>query len=189
MSPPALHRRTIPGARVVNDAILAGYARWKDHPSTRRSHWFGGRHENVYVPPGRIPVLEALLDEVRRHAGGILEQDPRALRALCWFNEMAPGQRTGLHTHDEEDELLSAVYYLRVPERSGDLLLHGAGGVVTVRPEEGLLLLFDPTLAHEVKENRSGATRLSLGINIGRRPTARAAPAGRSARVSPRQPG
>ena len=48
------------------------------------------------------------------------------------IHAMDAGQRTTLHHHDENDELLSAVYYIRVPENSGNLILHDAGKKISI---------------------------------------------------------
>jgi len=84
-----------------------------------------------------------------------------------WFNAMGPGHRTAPHHHDENDELLSAVYYIRVPENSGDLILHTAGKSISIHPQEGKLVLFAPALLHEVTTNLSAELRLSVAVNIG----------------------
>lgn len=47
----------------------------------------------------------------------------RLLGCGFWLNAQGPGQSTSEHTHEELDELLSGVYYLSAPERSGDLIL------------------------------------------------------------------
>ena len=96
-----------------------------------------------------------------------------SLRAGCWFTTIAPGDVTLPHCHDEEDELLSAAYYVDVPARSGDLLIQDGQRHVTVTPRAGMFVFFLPGVMHEVTENRSGQMRLSLGINFGSRPGTR----------------
>lgn len=93
--------------------------------------------------------------------------DSERLQAGCWLNAMPPGSVTLLHSHDDDDELLSGVYYIQVPDRAGRLVLHHAGGRVTVEPEAGKFVFFDPAIPHEVTRNESAQTRLSLGFNFG----------------------
>ncbi|MBI5042085.1 MAG: hypothetical protein HZB57_13065, partial [Gammaproteobacteria bacterium] len=46
-------------------------------------------------------------------------------------------------------------------------ILYPPNGPVRITPQEGRLVLFLPDLPHEVAENRSAETRLSIGMNIG----------------------
>lgn len=153
----------------INAAIRQGFETQKNGPSSRRTHFFAGRYENIYVERDCIPALGALLDMARASAGQILDLPPEDLTEGFWFNEMHPGDVTLPHSHDDLDELLSATYYLKVPEDSGELVILDGLARTRFKPAEGLLLLFDPELVHEVTENRSGDTRLSLGINFGLR--------------------
>ena len=89
------------------------------------------------------------------------------LRCGYWFNQMGPGHQTSLHTHDEDDELLSAVYYVTAPNNSGDLVMEASPVSIRVRPSPGLMVLFPPTLAHAVETNQSGQDRLSVAFNFG----------------------
>lgn len=150
----------------LNQALLQGYQAHKDDPDLRRSHQFEGRYENVYIPEDRIPavrqVLEAAIAGTR-----VLLGTHEPLRAGLWFNAMEPGHRTLMHRHDDDDELMSAVYYVQVPEHSGDLILEQNRRRLQVHPEAGKMVFFPPNLPHEVTLNESQGMRLSLGINIG----------------------
>ena len=90
-----------------------------------------------------------------------------SLKAGFWFNAMEAGQLTAPHHHDENDELLSAVYYIRVPENSGDLILHDEDRKIRVQPQPGKLVMFTPDVLHEVTINHSPELRLSVGMNVG----------------------
>ncbi len=59
------------------------------------------------------------------------------------------------------------MYYIRVPENSGDLILHDADNRICIHPQEGKLVLFSPTVPHEVTTNLSAELRLSVAMNIG----------------------
>ncbi len=133
----------------------------------RQSHHFGGRFENIYIDATDIPEITALLDLVKQQAGQLLGVGPDSLKAGFWFNAMEAGHRTAPHHHDENDELLSAVYYIRAPGNSGDLVLHDEDGRTIVRPQAGKLVLFAPDVVHEVTVNNSNAMRLSVAFNVG----------------------
>ena len=89
------------------------------------------------------------------------------LKAKQALNAMESGHRTMPHHHDENDELLSAVYYIRVPENSGDLILHDDGKKVCIQPQEGKLVMFAPRVLHEVTVNLGKEMRLSVAMNVG----------------------
>ena len=152
-------------AEALNGALSGAFAREQHADGVRRSHKFGGRFENIYIPRHRLPELSPISDFALRAAADILGTS--RLRHGFWFNEMHPGHRTMLHSHEENDELLSAVYYLASPPRSGRLILHDDPARILVTPQPGLLVLFPPGLPHEVEENRSPAVRLSLAFNFG----------------------
>ena len=93
--------------------------------------------------------------------------DTNDLKIGYWFNLMQPGHITTLHRHDDFDELISGVIYLRVPENSGDLILEAGKKSVTLTPETGNYIFFDPATPHRVTQNLSEHYRLSIGMNIG----------------------
>ena len=97
--------------------------------------------------------------------GDALEEE--LLGIAFWFNEMRPGDITTLHTHNDDDELLSGVYYLDVPQDSGDIVFHTGDGKQTLTPARGDLFLFPPDLPHEVERNHSSGTRVSIAFNVG----------------------
>lgn len=155
----------LPHADRVNPALISAFEREKQALDVRRTHHFGGRFENIYIPGQRLPELVPLREFAVKAATRVLQLSP--LRYGFWFNETAPGHGTSLHTHEEDEELLSAVYYLTCPEDSGRLVLHHDGGRITVTPRPGLLVLFPPDLPHEVEKNIGQGTRLSVAFNFG----------------------
>ena len=157
-------------AAQVNSEILDGFFRQKDNKDVLKTHLFGGRYENIYLDEKHIPQLEELMDEAVLHAEQIL--NIRGLRAGYWFNDMPPGASTTLHTHDDDDELLSAVYYVYVPEDSGNLIIYddsisGDSKKIEIRSRTGDFIFFRPDVRHEVSKNNSSEHRLSIGINFG----------------------
>ncbi len=133
----------------------------------RQTHHFAGRFENIYLQASDIPDISTLLDVMKQQAAQLLGIPTATLKVGFWFNAMDAGQRTSLHHHDENDELLSAVYYIRVPENSGDLILHDAGNTVRIQPQEGKLVMFAPDVLHEVTPHLGSGLRLSVAMNVG----------------------
>ncbi len=165
--PPGTHTAYSRNAAALNKALLKGFTEHKHDADVRRTHLFNGRYENIYLTSRQIPQIQNLLEEAREYAREILGVDD--LQAGCWFNHMPPGATTTLHSHDDDDELLSAVYYVSVPENSGCLVIHRHSMQHTIMPEEGKFVFFAPDVVHEVSENKSDRERLSIGINFGRR--------------------
>ena len=133
----------------------------------RQTHHFAGRFENIYIEEADIPDIAVVLNLVKQQAGQLAGVAADTVRAGFWFNAMEAGQRTTMHHHDENDELLSAVYYIRVPENSGDLILYDDDRKVCIQPQEGKLVMFAPDVLHEVTANLGSGLRLSVGMNIG----------------------
>jgi hypothetical protein len=151
----------------INDAIWEAYRKLRDDPDLERTHYFGGRYENIYIPEQRLPELRPVLEVAKQGAGQYLRQTGISLSAGFWFNEMGPGHLTLPHSHQEDDELVSAVYYVRVPEDSGELILRQGVASTRIAPAECMLVFFAPDVMHEVTENCSRETRLSIGMNFG----------------------
>lgn len=159
---------SLPGNRQrINQQLWEQYSVACNRPDIKRTHYFSGRYENIYIDTEHIPALEAVLEAARRQAGRLLSRPATDLSIGFWFNEMRAGHITLPHRHDEDNELLSAVYYIRVPECSGDLVLTAGRERKTITPREGMLVYFAPDVLHEVTENRSASTRLSIGMNFG----------------------
>jgi len=165
--PPDTHIAFSDKADSYNTALLAGFLNHRHDANIKRTHLFNDRYENIYLTPGHIPELKDLLDEACAHARGFLGVDN--LQAGSWFNYMPPGAVTTIHSHDDDDELLSAVYYVSVPVNSGNLIIHKNDGQHIITPQQGMFVFFAPDVVHEVSENLSAHDRLSIGINFGRR--------------------
>jgi hypothetical protein len=153
---------------VTNSEILNIYNKLEEKDWLRRSHHFGGRYENLYLAREKIPALSVVLAQAERYAQQILNTQ-QSLRSGFWFNEMAPHQSTSEHDHDEDDELLSGVYYVEVPENSGDLVIldKQIPARTIVKPKAGMFVFFAPNVLHEVTENLSNQRRISIGMNFG----------------------
>ena len=147
----------------LNTRLYDGFLQRRDDSDVRKTHLFNGRYENIYLTEQHVPALAELSTRVRELAAGILQHHHFHLG--CWFNYMPPQAVTTRHNHDDGFELLSAVYYVRVPENSGELVLHG-DVEQRIKPEEGRLVFFPPALDHEVTRNNSEQGRLSIAFNI-----------------------
>lgn len=132
----------------------------------KRTHLFNGRYENIYLNKQHIPVLSVFESKGCEYAYQILGTDN--VKMGYWFNYMPPGSVTTAHNHDDDKELLSAVYYISTPENSGDIIIQTQDDNIRISPEEGRFIFFKPDMVHEVTENKSSEARLSIGINFGK---------------------
>ncbi len=163
---PQIHLVQIPDSHNLNRQLLNRFKVLQGQQETQRSHFFQGRFENIYIERQHIPEILSLITTVENIAKIILKSNA-PLRCGYWFNWMQPGHSTSLHTHEENDELLSAVYYVTAPDQSGDLLIGNDPYTLRYRPVPGMLALFSPQLPHAVAVNASDQERLSIAFNIG----------------------
>ncbi len=156
------------GHSALNQEIMQGFDQLQDSPD-KQSHYFHGRYENIYIEKQRLPALVPVLASIRLTALKILpELQNKQLASGFWFNLMYPGDQTTSHCHDDDSELLSWVYYIQVPQNSGNLILEPANSQkVTISPKAGDCIFFGPALLHEVSTNLSQQTRLSIAGNFG----------------------
>ena len=136
------------------------------------SHWIQGRWENTYCPITLLPTVKKLFEQVIqwtsqkfKHSLIIPHSVPGMENNGFWFNQMPPESKTGLHDH-KSASFLSGVYYLKVPENSGNIIFEEGENIREIQSIEGNLLLFSPSLMHRVTENRSASERVSLAFNL-----------------------
>jgi uncharacterized protein (TIGR02466 family) len=101
----------------------------------------------------------------------------------CWA--MVNGKYASNALHDHPNSILSGVYYLKTPEKSGVLSFTDPRSAsrmlnppiteynlwtlpkISYKPEVGMMLLFPSWLMHGVETNMSEETRISVSFNIG----------------------
>jgi hypothetical protein len=161
------HVLASPQCLPAHAAIIAKLFELKDGEQARKSHYFSGRYENIYLDRTLVPGLGAILNIALTEAAQLLSCGPDTLQLGFWFNLMQQGDVTLPHSHDDDDELLSATYYLQIPPASGSLLLQLPAGERHIDPVEGNFVFFHPRIEHEVTRHQHTTPRISLGINIG----------------------
>jgi hypothetical protein len=156
-----------PDAKALNGPLAAAFEQLGEADFSRRSHFIEGRFENLYLGRDRLPGLDSLLAFAADAGAERLGPDCPPLRCGFWLNAMPPGSSTSRHSHAENDELLSGVYYVTAPADSGDLCFQDGPFGIRVTPAPGLLLLFPPELVHWVEPHRGDGLRLSVAFNLG----------------------
>lgn len=160
------HVVACPHCLPYHPAIIQRLFELKDSGQARKSHYFAGRYENIYLEPQDLPGIDVILASAINEAAQLLACEPAGLRLRFWFNLMQQDDVTLPHTHDVDDEVLSATYYLQIPPRAGKLRLRLAGGVREIEPVEGNYVFFDPRVEHEVTTHPHASARISLGLNL-----------------------
>ena len=124
--------------------------------NTTFSHKINGRWENQYISIQYFPQLKKLFRSACSKGKAILEKSlmiPYKELGLpmdeFWFNIAAPGESTGWHDHKERSEL-SGVYYLHVPDNSGDIHfrknIDDKNFEWKMKSQTGKLILFDSSI-------------------------------------------
>jgi hypothetical protein len=162
-----IHFGFMPDASEINEQIIQAYGQLRTDDLIKRSHYFGGRYENLYLERERIPAIASVLKQAELYASTILQRLQQPLRSGFWINDMGPTEVTSEHDHDDYDEMLSGVYYVQVPENSGELVIIDHHSRTLVTPQAGMFVFFAPDVLHAVNENRSAERRISIGMNFG----------------------
>ncbi len=157
----------MPDAAAINRQIMEAYLQLHEQDFLKRSHFFGGRHENLYLEREQIPAIDAVLKQAEYYAASTLHQPAESLRSGFWINDMGPNEVTTEHNHDDNDELLSGVYYVQVPPNSGELVIVDKHSRTLVTPQAGMFVFFAPDVLHSVSINCSDERRISMGMNFG----------------------
>lgn len=165
-----IHIGFMPDATEINRQIMDGYLQIREQDLLRRSHFFGGRYENLYLQRELIPAIELVLEQAENYASNLLEKPAQQLRSGFWINDMGPNEVTTEHDHDDYDEMLSGVYYVQVPQDSGELVIVDQHSRTLLTPQAGMFVFFAPSVLHSVSINRSGERRISIGMNFGPQP-------------------
>lgn len=142
--------------------------------------------EDIFITLDLVPSARAIVDaftyncnQIAREAGWELEENEIRVTDV-WAHMTPPGRSTQLHHHMPDH--LSCAYYVRTPEGCGNLRLLDDRKHRTIEPRaatpapanrqwaeirarEGLMVIFPSWVSHQVGENRSGETRVSLSMN------------------------
>ena len=140
------------------------------------SHKIKGRWENQYIDIELVPDIKNIFQKACQLSKKILKKPvivPNKSLGLnkdeFWFNSSKPGESTGWHDH-KENASLSAVFYLNVPQKSGDIQFRlkdkKEWKYHKIESKNNDLILFDSILEHSVSENKSQNNRISLAFNI-----------------------
>ena len=160
--------------RGIHDQIIRSFM--LNENKTTYSHKIKGRWENRYLETHYVPEVRVIFQTAESLAKDWTGQSvvvPHMGLGLpmdeFWFNLTKPGESTAWHDH-KENAVISGVYYLQIPKDSGDIRFRKKEKEEWVEWEEksgtGKMILFDSSLEHRVKENKSLKNRVSLAFNL-----------------------
>lgn len=149
-------------------------------PLCERKSSRGGYHSPVYSETSQSDseVLQELICGITWYVSEFLENTYNRKYDLeypeWWVMINNKGDFNVPHTHIKAD--LAAVFYVKTPERSGNLVLNRVDGSqystlplqgkMEVVPEEGRLYLFPAHLQHWVEPSESEEERISVVLNF-----------------------
>lgn len=110
-------------------------------------------------------------------------KDLSSFNIYDWVNINKKGDSNSRHLHYTSNLYLSGVYYVKVPENSGNIRFYDPRGPIVrdaqdtvhfygeymyqyIVPQEGMIIFFPTWLEHDVEENQSDEDRVSIAFNI-----------------------
>ena len=109
-----------------------------------------------------------------------LKYENKFVMNTSWYTHSKPGQSAPFHNHS--NCMFSGVFYVKVPENSGDIEFDSHSGntfqprssepnifnsrSIKIKPSKGKLLFFDSNIYHEIKRNESDEIRVSIAFNL-----------------------
>ena len=120
-------------------------------------------------------------DEVANLVPTLKENDFKS-KIYAWVNVNGKGHSNNKHSHFRSDCLLSGVYYVKVPEDSGNIRFYDPRGELIhktldwqyyhnyqyhyIKPKEGQMIFFPCWLEHDVEPSKSNDERISIAFNV-----------------------
>tara|TARA_Y200000002_G_scaffold97246_1_gene78662 strand:- start:42 stop:518 length:477 start_codon:yes stop_codon:yes gene_type:complete len=91
-----------------------------------------------------------------------IEKHAKMKSTEMWSINYTDGQGCKFHHHDVNNIKMSAIYYLKVGDESGNLIFPDEG--ITIEPKENLFVMFDAKLIHGVEPSLDG--RICVVMNF-----------------------
>ena len=137
------------------------------------------RNEDIRLDffPEVKKLMNAMMDKFHEHYGErIRPVSSKDINEVVWAVVHEHNESTNWHdhaTHDNYDSgaKISGVYYVDVPENSGDIVFKVncnpfISKMYTEKAETGKFILFDSTLLHCVTKNLSKEQRIIISMNF-----------------------
>ena len=186
--PTLLHRGSLPIAGKINPPLIEHCYKlkkeWeeKGEPSLNRSVKKGWQSRpDIQELPELKDFIKCLQDAVGFvfKIMGVPEEQHISMLDTVWYNICPKGGYNEIHVHP--GAFLSGVYYLKKPEKSGDINFHdprkgsmcsrepqhiARGSLQRVDTKAGDIIIFPGWLEHSVEPNFDEEDRISISFNI-----------------------
>ena len=157
-----------------NAVILNSFNKFSKHVSF--SHKINNRWENQYLDFAYVREVNYVFRQACHLSRDLIKNclivPNKGLgfdRDEFWFNIAKPRESTGWHDH-KKGSILSGVYYLKVPQSSGNICFRIKQDkkwyFYEIESRENMLLLFDSKLEHSVTKNLCNQKRVSIAFNL-----------------------
>jgi len=183
--PTPVYIKEIPNAKEFNTYLENHIIKWSQQNKGVSKTNAGGWHSTTDM--NRKEEYNVLTKELFNMQDEIFQKEHLTLKPVCgnmWANINYPGNSNRPHLHP--NSLFSGVYWVKAPEKSGDLMLYEPRpGVqctmpnrkegklpsqlwreVHYTPRAGTAVMFPAWLWHEVKPNQSNDIRISVSFNF-----------------------
>ena len=183
--PTPVYIKEIPNAKEFNTYLENHIIKWSQQNKGVSKTNAGGWHSTTDM--NRKEEYNVLTKELFNMQDEIFQKEHLTLKPVCgnmWANINYPGNSIRPHLHP--NSLFSGVYWVKAPEKSGDLMLYEPRpGVqctmpnrkegnlppelwreVHYTPRAGTAVMFPAWLWHEVKPNESNDIRISVSFNF-----------------------
>ena len=181
-STPVWHT-TISDHEKVDAELLAYIADCKSSGDKGRNRTNVGGWQSNNLDFSRLPLFRQIVVDLTDQIAKELDirEDQETVIDSCWINVNYKDSYNRAHTHP--NCMISGVYYVQVPENSGDLVFtdprpqtgcllfpankNNALTSMTVRtkPQSGLLVAFPSWLSHYVDYSQADGERISVAFN------------------------
>ena len=174
----------------LNAHISSGIERTrKTEPNSLPDSWSCELYTTIGSPRALFdhkefePLCNTIMDETNDFANALeleIEKHPLKFNE-CWLNIYSQGHAQEVHNH--ANSVISGIYYAKAPKGSGDLLIHSPYSDVmldppnkntngynlkamSIKPQEGMMILFRSFVKHSVKPTRCDDERISIAFNL-----------------------
>ena len=125
-------------------------------------------------------LKDKIMKEFYLYASDVMGYTNEFEITTSWFTMSTKGQSSKFHNHS--NCMMSGVLYLQTNENSGNIIFESFSNERftihteeynifnspqwSIKPEDGLLLMFPSEVHHAIEENKSDTTRYSLAFNL-----------------------